>query len=270
MESVKNEEFQDVVWEKGRELYRDMPWRQDTRPYYVLVSELMLQQTQVDRVVPKFEAFIAAFPDETVLAQASLGDVLRLWQGLGYNRRAKFLHDSAKMIGSAYKGVFPSTPDDLVKLPGVGVNTAGAILAYSFNQPVVFVETNIRSVIFHHFFSSGELVDDKEIREILESTLDREHPREWYWALMDYGSWLKRSGLGRLQTSKQYKKQSALIGSVREVRGEIIKALAGNTYTRKSLMAVVKADERFDPALAGLVKDGLVEMTGRNLHLTGR
>jgi len=122
---VNKDEFQQLLWEKAKEHYRIMPWREDTRPYYVLVSELMLQQTQVNRVIPKFEAFIARFPDEKSLAEASLADVLKLWSGLGYNRRAKFLHEAANKITNEYSGVFPTTYDTLLSLPGVGKGTAG-------------------------------------------------------------------------------------------------------------------------------------------------
>ena len=142
-----------MLAQRGEELYRTMPWREDTRPYYVLVSELMLQQTQVPRVVPKFEAFIAVFPDEKALAAATLADVLKLWQGLGYNRRAKFLHEAAKMIVQEFGGVFPKSEADIMRLPGVGKNTAGAIIAYAFNMPSIFVETNVRTVYIHHFFA---------------------------------------------------------------------------------------------------------------------
>ncbi|MDB5165309.1 MAG: mutY [Candidatus Saccharibacteria bacterium] len=263
-----NQEFRELVWQKGRELYRDMPWRDDTRPYFALVSELMLQQTQVDRVVPKFEGFITAFPDEMSLAQASLADVLKHWQGLGYNRRAKYLHEAAKKIVTEFKGEFPSTFDDLVSLPGVGKNTAGAILAYSFNQPAIFIETNIRTVYLHHFFHDGTTIHDREIVALLEATIDPEHPREWYWALMDYGNFLKRSGRGRLQQSKHYKKQTPLKGSVREVRGQIITALASHDMTRVQLSQQLRADARFESALSGLMKDGLVEESADKLHLT--
>jgi A/G-specific adenine glycosylase len=157
---VNTQDFQEIIWQQGRELYRDMPWRRDTRPYYVLVSEIMLQQTQVDRVIPKFEAFIAAFPTVRSLAEASLADVLTLWSGLGYNRRAKFLHEAAKKIEGEFNGVFPETPEALMSLPGVGVNTAGAIGAYSFNQPAIFIETNVRTVYFHHFFEDQVAVTD--------------------------------------------------------------------------------------------------------------
>ena len=257
--------FNEILWENARRLYRDMPWREDTRPYYVLVSELMLQQTQVDRVIPKFEAFVEAFPDEESLVNASLADVLRLWQGLGYNRRAKFLHEAAKSITS--HGSFPDDEPGLLALPGVGVNTAGAIRAYAYNQPALFIETNVRAVYIHHFFDDQELIDDKQIREKLEQTIDNEHPREFYWALMDYGSWLKKQGV-LPSRSKHYKKQAPLKGSIRQVRGRIIAVLSGADSTETALRTTFGEDERFQPALAGLIKDGLVVVNGHNIHLT--
>lgn len=264
---MNTSDFQELVWEKAHELYRDMPWRRDTRPYYVLVSEIMLQQTQVDRVIPKFEEFIEAFPDIQTLSHASLADVLKLWSGLGYNRRAKFLHEAAKKIILEYDGEFPETHEGLISLPGVGVNTAGAIMTYSFNKPVVFIETNVRTVYFHHFFEDSVDVSDREIREIVEQTIDQEHPREWYWAIMDYGSYLKRQGAGRNDKSRHYKKQSALKGSLREVRGQIIRELTKQDLELKELRSVVEADERFSDALAGLQRDGLVKETDGQLHL---
>lgn len=262
------DEFQELIWQKGRELYREMPWRQDTRAYYVLVSELMLQQTQVDRVIPKFEAFIAIFPDEAHLADASLAEVIILWQGLGYNRRAKFLHEAAKKIVTDFNGVFPSTKEELLTLPGVGLNTAGAILNYAFNMPMPFVETNVRTVYFHHFFIDGEPVHDSQLLELVAETLDQNHPREFYWALMDYGSWLKKQKVGRIQQSMHYKKQSALTGSVREVRGQIVRVLSAGDLTHDQLTTMVSFDERFESALAGLMSDGLVSQRGEVFHLT--
>lgn len=260
--------FQQLIWEKGKELYRAMPWREDTRPYYILVSELMLQQTQVDRVVPKFEAFIRRFPDEATLAASSLSEVLALWNGLGYNRRARFLWLAAKMITENYGGIFPNTKEELLKLPGVGQNTAGAILCYAFNKPEVFIETNVRTVYFEHFFEDGEVIEDKQLRERVEETIDTEHPREFYWALMDYGTWLKRNGRARLQQSKHYKKQSPLKGSVREVRGEIVRLLMTEDKPQDELYIFYANDDRFGPALQGLIKDKLVERTNGILHLT--
>ncbi|MEO5950583.1 MAG: A/G-specific adenine glycosylase [Candidatus Saccharimonadales bacterium] len=265
---MNKSEFQAEIHHKGIELYRDMPWRQDTRPYYIIVSELMLQQTQVDRVIPKFESFIQSFPDEHALAASTLSDVLIHWSGLGYNRRAKFLYESAKKIIDTFEGKIPDTYEELLMLPGVGPNTAGAIMAYAFNKPIVFIETNIRTVYFQHFFKDGEKVSDKELVRLVQETIDHSHPREFYWALMDYGSWLKKNGAGRLQQSKHYKKQAPLKGSIREVRGDIIRHLTNGDMTAAQLKVAVTADTRFDPALSGLLKDGLVMRTANKLHLT--
>ncbi len=265
---VNSTEFQAYIWEQGHALFREMPWRRDTRPYYILVSELMLQQTQVDRVIPKFEAFVARFPDSDSLAAASLADVLTLWNGLGYNRRAKYLHDSAKIITAEYDGIFPESISELRTLPGVGAGTAGAIAVYAYNQRVAFIETNVRTVYFHHFFSDVDVVADTELLPLLEATIDREHPREFYWALMDYGSWLKHQGVGRIAKSRHYKKQSALKGSVREVRGQIIRALSNGDASESALRRAVRADERFEVALSALIAEGLVMMTHQRLHLT--
>ncbi len=264
---MNSEEFQEIVWQKGRELYRDMPWRVNTDPYFVLVSELMLQQTQVDRVIPKFHQFMTAFSTIQTLASASLAEVLVLWSGLGYNRRAKFLHEAAKKIVSEYDGHLPDSMDLLVQLPGVGPNTAGAILAYSFNHPVVFVETNIRTVYFYHLFDGQQLISDKELKEKVAETVDREHPREWYWALMDYGSFLKKQGAGQIDRSKHYKKQGPLKGSLREVRGIILKLLAEGELTQKELAARLPQDERFLQALMDLESEKLISRTGDRLHL---
>ena len=265
---VNKRDFLELLDEKARPLYRDMPWRQDTRPYYVLVSELMLQQTQVDRVIPKFEAFIARFSDEAALAGAPLGDVLALWNGLGYNRRAKYLHDAAKMIMTDFAGEFPATTAELETLPGVGPNTAGAIMTYAFNKPVVFIETNVRTVYFHHFVADSDKISDRELRQVVKTTMDGENPREFYWQLMDYGTWLKKQGAGKIRLSAHYVKQSPLKGSVREIRGQIVKALTAGDLCDDQLRSVVIADERYEKALAGLMRDGLVMQTGEFLHLT--
>lgn len=248
-------DFKSLLMQRGDELWRDMPWRTDTRPYYVLVSELMLQQTQVQRVLPKFAAFIAKFPDEMSLSHAPLAEVLHAWQGLGYNRRAKYLHDAARQIVHEHDGQFPRQEADLLRLPGVGKNTAGAILAYAYNQPVLFIETNVRTVYIHHFFADTFQVSDAQIRDKLAATLDHNNPRRFYQALMDYGTWLKQNGVKNNARSKHYKKQAPLRGSVREMRGEIIRRQsAGDANWRVG----IDNDARFAPALASLVRDGLV------------
>lgn len=262
------EEFQELIWQKGRELYRSMPWRETDDPYKIMVSELMLQQTQVDRVVPKYNEFVALYPDVYSLATAPLGDVLALWNGLGYNRRAKFLHDSAVKIVSEFDGNVPSNVQDLMSLPGIGPNTAAAIAAYAFNLPVGFIETNIRTVYFQHFFEDAHLVSDDELRRVVSETVDAEHPRQWFWALMDYGSYLKKQGSAQLNKSSHYKKQSALEGSTRQVRGQIIRALTKSNMSESDLRDEVIADERFERALAGVIKDGLVSLTEAQYHLT--
>lgn len=251
-------EFIETVWQEGRRLFRPMPWRENPDPYWVLVSEIMLQQTQVDRVVPKFQAFLAQFPTPHVLAAASLGEVLTAWSGLGYNRRAKFLHQAAQKICTEFKGRVPDDFEALVSLPGIGPNTAGAILAYSSNRPVVFVETNIRTVYFHHFFAGRQAVTDKEVMALVQETLDYEHPREWYWALMDYGAFLKKQGLGALDVSATYRKQSPLKGSVREVRGIIIRELTQGPLSRHDLINQLPTDSRATQALAALIAEGMV------------
>lgn len=264
---MKSEEFQEIIWQKAKELYRDMPWRDTTEPYFVLVSELMLQQTQVDRVIPKFHEFISSFPTVQALAKASLADVLISWSGLGYNRRAKFLHETAKKVVAEFDGNIPDTLEQLVTLPGIGPNTAGAILAYSFNQPIVFIETNVRTVYFYHFFQDEDSISDAMLKEKIIETLDQEHPREWYWAIMDYGAYLKKQGAGQIKRSSHYKKQSPLKGSLREVRGQIIKLLTIEDLSYDSLAQRLPQDDRYEQALKALVLEGIVKQTGQRLHL---
>lgn len=261
------EELRDIVWTYYAAHGRSMPWRLDHSPYRVLVSELMLQQTGVARVVPKFESFVTRFPDVAALARAPLADVLAAWQGLGYNRRARFLHEAARII-VRNGGRFPDTLDGLTALPGVGPNTAGAVLAYAFDRPAVFVETNLRTILFHHFFADRTDVTDRELEPLLRELLPDANYREWYWALMDYGAHLKATAGGRLDVSRHYKKQSPLKGSVREVRGLIIRSLVAGPLDEPALRHQAGDDERFGPALDGLLRDGLVSRAGDRWELT--
>ena len=260
-------EFHELVWEQGRILYREMPWREDPSPYNVWVSELMLQQTQVSRVIPKFTAFMQRFPTIHSLAESSLADVLTLWSGLGYNRRAKFLWQAALEISLRFEGELPRTQKELVGLPGIGPNTAAAILNYAFEVATPFVETNIRTVYFHTFFDGQSDIRDKDLLEVVERTQDSERPREWYWALMDYGSHLKATVGGRLDQSKHYKKQSPLAGSPREMRGRIIRELTDHSLTEEALKRAVTADDRFAPALGELAREEMIEEVGGQWRL---
>lgn len=234
-----------------------MPWRQTSDPYKIMVSEVMLQQTQVARVIPKYEEFLKRFPNVHDLANARLGDVLIMWSGLGYNRRAKFLWRAAQMVVHDFAGNMPHTSKELECLPGVGKNTAGAILAYAYNQPVVFVETNIRSVLFHHFFADQTNISDKQLEEVLRKIMEQvDDPRTFYWAMMDYGAHLKSAG-NNIERSKHYMKQSKFSGSKRELRGKVIKLLTKNERTRLELQKIVD-DPRLDVVLGDLLDEQLI------------
>lgn len=259
--------FQEAVWNYFKTSARSMPWRDNPEPYCVLVSELMLQQTQVNRVVPKFQAFMKCFPTIEALASAPLSKVLRVWSGLGYNRRAKYLHQTAQVIVEQHHSQLPASLDQLIVLPGIGKNTAGALLAYAYNRPVVFIETNIRTVYFHHFFSDQTNIDDKELLKLIEQTLDREHPREWYWALMDYGTFLKKTLGNNIDHSRHYTKQSKFEGSRRQLRGKILRLLLERPYTSNELVYVL-SDARSQFVLNELQKEHFVVETEGILKLT--
>jgi A/G-specific adenine glycosylase len=245
----------------------DMLWRQPPfDPYKIMVSEVMLQQTQVARVTEKFPAFLRFFPDVQALATAPLADVLAAWSGLGYNRRAKFLWQAAQIIMSNFDGIFPTTGDELTTLPGVGRNTAGAIAAYAFNQPVVFIETNIRTVIIHHFFEDKQDISDADIMQIIGAALDKKAPRQWYYALMDYGAFLKQTVGNLNKQSKSYSKQSRFAGSLRQLRGQVLRLLRGNALTIKQLSRQV-TDERLPQALIDLEKEALISYDGQRYRL---
>ncbi len=247
---------------------REFPWRETTDPYAILVSELMLQQTQTDRVVPKYTVFIKKYPSAELLARASLSEILSLWQGLGYNRRAKFLHSAAKEV--MRRGYFPKSIVELETLPGVGRYTARAVAAFAYNTPSFFIETNIRTVLIHHFFSDKEAVSDKELIPYLEKLIGTKEPRFWYSALMDYGSFLKKEKKNvSHRKSSVYKKQSPLKGSVREVRGEIIILLTQKkgSVPISFLQKKYTSDPRFEKALIGLQKDGIVVQTKTSVRI---
>ncbi len=259
--------FRETVWNHYKTAQRSMPWREQPSPYWVMVSEVMLQQTQVGRVTPKFTAFIERFPTIDALAQATLADVLQQWSGLGYNRRAKFLWQAAQQIMERFAGVIPDSVANLISLPGIGKNTAGAILAYAHNQPSIFIETNIRTVYLHHFFGQRQGVSDAEILGLLVQTIDTEHPRDWYWALMDYGTHLKQNTGNNIAQSKQYTKQSKFAGSKRQIRGQVLKLLLQKPMTFALLSAHI-ADERLGDVLHTLQREMFITKNGDHYSLT--
>lgn len=268
--------FVSTVWDyydaHGR---HDLPWRKPAAnglfdPYTIMVSEIMLQQTQVGRVIPKYQQFLQLFPTVFALAQAPLADVLQAWSGLGYNRRAKFLWQAAQYVQTQCDGVFPQEVADLVALPGVGKNTAGAIATYAFNTPEAFIETNIRTVFIHHFFADHADVSDAALLPYITQVLDElgasRTPREWYWALMDYGTYLKQTVGNVSRKSKTYAKQSTFEGSKRQVRGQVLRALAEGPQTTSDLTALV-SDDRLSGVLTDLVGERMIFEDDGRYHL---
>lgn len=221
----------------------------------------MLQQTQAPRVVEKFKLFVKTFPDFKSLAAAPFKDILTVWQGLGYNRRAMGLKKLAEIIVSEYKGKLPKTPKELVGLPWIGPHTAGSIAAYAYNYPSIFIETNIRSVFIHEFFGDKTDVTDTELLPYVEVTVDKNAPREWYNALMDYGAMLKEIYKNPSRRSKHYVKQSKFEGSNRKLRGMILRDLTKHSVSYDDLSDACL--EEYDTSqvtdtLAQLHKEGLI------------
>lgn len=236
-----------------------MPWREDISPYSIFVSEVMLQQTQVSRVMTKYTQFLQAFPDFQTLARASTSALLSTWQGMGYNRRVLYLRSAAQIITERYKGMLPDDPAILDELPGIGYATACSIVAFTYNKPVVFIETNIRRVYIHHYFSDAFHIDDKDIFPIVGKTVSKNKSREWYWALMDYGAYLGKSEDNPNKKSKHYIKQKKFKGSVREIRGALLKLLLKKAFTSRELRQLFNEDERLVTALGQMEKEGLIK-----------
>ncbi len=238
----------------------EMIWRNTTDPYHILVSEIMLQQTQVERVAVKFPEFISAFPDFSTLAAAPLGDVLSAWQGLGYNRRAIALKQSAEKVRNEYGGILPDDIDILKTFPGIGPATAASICAFAFNMPVIFIETNIRRVFIHFFFSDSPAVTDEDILPLVKETLDVTNPRTWYWALMDAGTALKKTVPNPNRKSTTYARQKPFEGSDRKVRGLILKVLVRHKELGKEELfnAIPEAPERVSRLISALEAEGFI------------
>lgn len=217
--------FRYMVKRHYRILGRDLPWRRTKNPYRIAVSEIMLQQTHIARVLHYYPRFLRQFPNFQTLATAPLSKILAAWQGLGYNRRAIFLKKIARRVCDQHHGMLPSDPEILMEFPGIGTNTAGAISAFAFNRPALFIETNIRRAFIYFFFPRRRKINDKEIMPLIEETLDRKNPREWYYALMDYGAMLGVVQKGKMnpnRRSRHYVRQSKFAGSDRQLRGKII------------------------------------------------
>ena len=256
--------FRKNIYDYYRTEGRDLPWRETTDPYRILVSEVMLQQTQVERVIGKYGEFLAAFPDFQALADAALPRLLRLWQGMGYNRRALMLRLLAQKIIGEHQGVMPSDPEILIGLPGIGPYTQGAIMAFAFNKPAVFLDTNIRRVFIDAFFPTREKIRDEEIAPLVRQTLDTRNPRKWYNALMDYGAMLKQRRANPNKRSAHYSRQGPFENSDRQVRGRILKALVnGSPLSAVRIAQATGMDaERVKKNLVALEKEAFIERRG--------
>ncbi|MEK7600366.1 MAG: A/G-specific adenine glycosylase [Patescibacteria group bacterium] len=228
----------------------------------------MLQQTQTDRVVPKFLAFLQKFPTVQTLARASLRDVLVVWQGLGYNRRARMLHACARELEKTYAGIIPNEPLLLMKLPGIGPYTAYAVCVFAFHQAHPMIETNIRRVYIHHFFPSRDSVADRELVPVIEKTMDTKCPHEWFAALMDYGASLIQIVENPNRRSAGYVIQKPFRGSLREMRGKILRLMAERGAASLAILRrELKAEAHLASALSALEKEGFIKRVKNSIVL---
>jgi len=261
--------FQQFIWNFYAHNKREFAWRNHVDPYCIVISEIMLQQTQTHRVMHKYEQFIGLFPTFACLAQATLAQVLTTWQGLGYNRRAQFLHQIANTVIHEYGGLLPEDPLILQTFPGIGKATAASIVVFAFNKPTVFVETNIRAVFIHSFFQDRDNVHDNELLPLVAATVDRHNPREWYYALMDYGVYLKKLHTNPSRKSKHHVVQSKFEGSDRQIRGMIVRTVLqhGSLHKDKLLGLINKEEERVYLILAQLQQEQLIKIENNLIRI---
>jgi A/G-specific adenine glycosylase len=252
--------FQSSVYDYFKEHKRSFVWRDIDDPYSIVVSEIMLQQTQTDRVAKKYQLFLDIFPTLESLAQAPLDLVISAWQGLGYNRRAIALKQFAQRVVADYQGVVPQDPQVLMTFKGIGPNTAGSICAFAFQVPTVFIETNIRSVFIHCFFKDNKEVHDRDLLPLIEQTVDRKNPRSWYYALMDYGVMLKKTHPNPSRKSKHHARQSRFEGSDRQVRGAILKMLVRESALPEEYFftEIARSQEKIKEILHDLETEGFI------------
>lgn len=239
------EEFSATVWERGRELYRDLPWRDTHDPYAILLSEVMLQQTQVSRVMGRWGQWLETFPTIADLASAPLPPVLELWQGMGYNRRALNLKRCAEEVVAMHDGVVPSDKKALLGLPGIGPSTSAGVRVFAFRQPDMYLETNVRAVFIHELFPGRESVADKELVSLVEATCPQDaRVRAWYYALLDYGAYLKKTMPNPTRRSKHYTRQSKFEGSHRQKRAYLLRRVIDDALSTEDLARDLAQSER--------------------------
>lgn len=270
--------FKQQAWRQGALHSRDdLPWRFVDDPYLVYVSEVMLQQTQVARVLKRWPRFVGLFPTIDALASASTSDVLEQWQGLGYNRRALALKRAADECSQHYAGTMPRTLEGLLALPGVGPATAAGIMAFAYNRPGVYLETNVRTVFIHELFPDAEKVSDAQLRPLVEATCSQDDPRRWYYALLDWGAYLKGIGANAGRRSAHYTRQSAFEGSRRQKRAFVLREVLGQPGIESYLVKATLdehesaagrpevAQREFDSIVDDLVAEGFFHREGASL-----
>lgn len=306
----KKAQFQEIILNYYHAHGRgNLPWRKKISPYRVWVSEIMLQQTQVDRVISFFNNWMKLFPTVRSLATAPQSDVLRAWKGLGYNSRALRMKRTVQEIVEKRLGVFPRTYDELLKLPGIGPYTAGAIMAFAYDKSVVMIETNIRRVYIHHFFlplrptgtspsqgrnlnsrviskktdgvaplrrgaprSGEECIHDNDLTDLIKNTLPKDNFREWYWALMDYGSYLGKTIPNPNKKSRHYTVQKKFKGSNREIRGKILEILLEKKKITlekliEQLQILSHDQDRIERIFDQLEKEGFLEIKNGKIFI---
>lgn len=256
--------FRSVVYDRYRRHPRPLPWRNVSDPYAILVSEVMLQQTRVERVLEKYHPFLDLFPDFVTLAAAPLSAVISAWQGLGYNRRAVALKRCAEAVTERFAGRLPEEPEILQTLPGIGPYTAGAIAAFAYDRPSPFIETNIRSLFIHTFFPDQNKVHDRELLPLVAAVMDHEHPRQWYYALMDLGATLKKTDGNPSRRSAHHTTQSPFEGSNRQLRSRILRTiLASPGITLPAIALELRAEPaEVEANLNRLAREGFIRTTG--------
>lgn len=223
--AMAREAFVAKVLDEGGRHHRELAWRYLDDPYAVLVSEVMLQQTQVARVQKHWERWMALFPSVDALAAASTAAVLEQWQGLGYNRRALALKRAAETCSAERAGELPHTAEELQELPGIGPATAAGVMAFAYNRPSVYLETNVRTVFLHELFPGRDKVPDRELVPLVAQTCPEDDPRRWYYALLDYGAHLKSQVVNPSRRSAHYARQSTFEGSRRQKRAEVVRVV---------------------------------------------
>lgn len=268
---MNNKKFQQTVRNYYEEHGRDLPWRNTDNEYAIFVSEIMLQQTQVPRVISKYKGWIQQWPDFKALANMDRSAVIKAWQGLGFNRRAKFLHQSAQKVTDEHSGQLPASRSELKRLPGVGSYTSGALIAFCFNKPALFIETNIRTVYLHHYFPEKKQVSDAEIKTKLGETMPEKDVREWYYALMDYGQFIKKTEGNPNTRSTTYNTQSQFEGSNRQLRSRLLRFVLNNEpvsleQINDNLEPETDRQKSIKENLADLEKEKMIMQTADGLY----